>query len=264
MLGDNLKYALDNSEKLIVICSSHSVASKWVNEEIRYFKEVHGEFSVLAILKSGEPKASTSSVSDASQEAFPKSLLYKVDENGKLTDEETEPLAGEARSYWGREMALMKLIAGILGVDFADLWEREKVEARKRWTIKIFFTLMFLATVWFGYENYFSKIQIEQEKIEIQKHGQEYVSLIAELEELKRLVNITKADEENISLWKQIEKKNKRLVLVKKIDEKNQKIKGLITKKAVEIYQNNKESGASKALDFLKNTEINKQRKESI
>jgi hypothetical protein len=97
---------------------------------------VHGEFSVLAIIKSGEPKASKNKELDAKNEAFPKSLRYVLGEDGKLTDTETEPLAGDARSYWGREMALMKLVAGVLGVDFSDLWVREKKEARKRNIIK--------------------------------------------------------------------------------------------------------------------------------
>ena len=132
VLGDNLKYALAHSKKLIVICSPHSVASLWVNEEIRYFKELHGEFSVLAIIKSGEPNASSNPNFDDALEAFPLSLRYEVGADGALTSKETEPLAGDARKGADKEMALMKLIAGVLGVDFADLWEREKREARKR------------------------------------------------------------------------------------------------------------------------------------
>ena len=170
VLGDNLKYALDHSKKLIVICSPFSVASKWVNEEIRYFKEVHGEYSVLAIIKEGEPKASNSKLYDSSQEAFPKSLRYVVGEAGKLTDQETEPLAGDARSYWGREMALMKLIAGILEVDFADLWEREKKEARKRRVIKIIFVLILLSLIIYVFliKNSLVEITTQIKKLEYQ------------------------------------------------------------------------------------------------
>ena len=144
VLGDNLKYALDNSKKLIVICSPFAVASKWVNEEIRYFKEVHGEFSVLAIIKSGEPNAL-----NTEEEAFPKSLRYVVGEDGELTDQKTEPLAGDARKGNNKEMALMKLIAGVLEVDFADLWEREKKEARKRNIIKGVIVSVILILGWY-------------------------------------------------------------------------------------------------------------------
>ncbi|HHH20455.1 MAG TPA: toll/interleukin-1 receptor domain-containing protein, partial [Nitratifractor sp.] len=199
VLGDNLKYALDNSQKLIVICSPDAVASKWVNEEIRYFKEVHGEHSVLAIIKRGEPKATNSNVYDTKQEAFPESLRYVIGEDGALTNEETEPLAGDARSYWGREMALMKLIAGVLGVDFADLWEREKRERFKRRVMKTFFALLLAGAVVFGYYNY-------NEKIEIQEHSQKYISLVAKKEELKQSLNSVKTDEEKIALRKKIEK----------------------------------------------------------
>lgn len=145
-LGINLKYALDNSEWLIVICSPHAAASKWVDNEIHYFKKMHGEKFVLAMLISGEVKASKSFIYDSSEEAFPKTLLYTLGDNGKLTDKETEPLSGDARSYWAKEMALIKMIAGILGVDFADLWAKEKRERLKRRIIGggIFFSFLVL------------------------------------------------------------------------------------------------------------------------
>ena len=170
VLGDNLKYALDHSKKLIVICSPDAVASKWVNEEIRYFKEMHGELSVLAIIKRGEPKASTSNLYDSNLEAFPKSLRYVVGEDGKFTEQETEPLAGDARSYWRREMALIKLIAGILEVDFADLWEREKEEVRKRRVIKAMFVSIILSLILYIFliQNSLIEITTQIKKLEYQ------------------------------------------------------------------------------------------------
>jgi len=49
-----------------------------VNEEIRYFKEVHGEFSVLAILKRAEPKASTSTVYDSNLKKYGITFAYQL------------------------------------------------------------------------------------------------------------------------------------------------------------------------------------------
>ena len=131
-LPENLSNALESSELLIVICSPSATSSYWVDKELIYFKHKHGEGKILAVLKDGEPNATYSSVYDNDLEAFPKSLRYKVNEDAELTDERTEPLAADARNLSGRKKALIKLIAGILKVDFADLWEREKRETRKR------------------------------------------------------------------------------------------------------------------------------------
>jgi len=131
-LPDNLSNAMESSELLIVLCSPSATQSYWVDKEITYFKQHHGEGKVLAVLKEGEPNATYSSVYDNTLEAFPKSLRYALNNEGELTKERTEPLAADARKRSQRKKALIKLIAGILKVDFADLWEREKREARKR------------------------------------------------------------------------------------------------------------------------------------
>ena len=189
VLGDNLKYALRNSKKLIVVCSPSAVASKWVNEEIRYFKEIHGEYSVLAIIKDGEPNASRSNIYDSSLEAFPKSLRYEVSEDGTLSDKETEPLAADARSFWNREKALMKLIAGVLDVDFADLWEREKRERFKRRVVKTLFALLFIAAVSFGYMKY-------QENKTIKGYGVDYIKTVKILTQQRALLSTDISDDE--------------------------------------------------------------------
>ena len=131
-LPDNLSHALESSELLIVVCSPSASASYWVDKEIAYFKHYHGEEKALAILKEGEPNATYSTLYENELEAFPKSLRYKIDKEGNITDERTEPLAGDARRYRGRKKAFIKLIAGILKVDFSDIWEREKRETRKK------------------------------------------------------------------------------------------------------------------------------------
>ena len=135
-LPDNLSNALESSELIIVICSPDAVKSHWVDKEIRYFKQVYGEGKVLAIIKKGEPNKSNTFIYDDEDEAFPRALRYKIDENGELTRDRVEPIASDARSFFNRKKALMRLIAGILKVDFADLQEREKREARKRNMIK--------------------------------------------------------------------------------------------------------------------------------
>lgn len=124
-LSEALKEALACSEKLIIICSPDTVNSQWVEDEIVYFKEEHGDDQLFAIVKSGEPK-----------EVLPSAL------NGEL-------LAVDARSQ--RKIALLKIIAAVLEVDYADLWAREKREHRKRVLIKAVLLVLFVGMGIYAY-----------------------------------------------------------------------------------------------------------------
>ena len=83
-LGAAITAALQNSLFLVVVCSPAAAASKWVNEEIRAFKQHHGEDRVLAVIIGGEPFASDrrfaagdsalSLADGAAQECFPLAL----------------------------------------------------------------------------------------------------------------------------------------------------------------------------------------------
>ena len=57
-LSRNVNEALSLSRVLIVICSPNSARSRWVNEEIKYFKSLVREDRVLGLVVDGEPNAS--------------------------------------------------------------------------------------------------------------------------------------------------------------------------------------------------------------
>jgi len=234
-LTNNLTEALENSELLIVVCSINSSKSYWVDKEIRYFKQIHGESSVLAIIKNGEPN-------DVNNEAFPKSLKYKVDKNGTIRNKSIEPIAADARHYGDKDKAFIKIIAGILKVDFADLWQREKREKKKRQLfvsaiISIFLVLFFYAaTQMMG-----NKVNIELENIKIE---------IAKIEYTIRHDNIS---EKKVI---QLNEKLNKLEKLKQAKESTQKalgnLKTPLGKKAKEIY---KKEGAKAAIEILTSRE---------
>lgn len=235
-LSDNLLYAMDNSERLLVICSPSSVKSKWVNSEIKYFKHKHGENSILAIIKDGEPNATD--MDDIENEAFPNSMRYKVSEDGNLTQERTEPIAGDARSYWDKEMALMKMIAGVLKVDFSDLWEREKREKKKRRLISLGVIAIFLALSIYASTQFLgSKVNKELEKVKNE---------IALIEYSIRHDNLP----ENIII--ELNEELKKLIKLKNNKESTQKslgnLKTSLGKKAQAVYQ---DKGAKEAIKVL-------------
>jgi hypothetical protein len=57
-LGTQINEALTQARYLIVVCSPNSARSRWVNEEIKYFKQLGRENRILALIVAGEPNAS--------------------------------------------------------------------------------------------------------------------------------------------------------------------------------------------------------------
>ena len=136
-LGKNLTEALLQSRYLIVICSPAAARSRWVNEEIRQFKMMGGEGRILALIVDGEPNAADKPNSGL-LECFPEMLKYRVDASGNLTGQPVEPIAADIRR--GREtksIALLRLIAGLLGVPFDELRQRDQERARRALLLRV-------------------------------------------------------------------------------------------------------------------------------
>jgi tetratricopeptide (TPR) repeat protein len=242
-LPRNLSEALESSELLIVVCSPSAASSHWVGKEAEYFKHYHGEDRVLAVLKEGEPNATYSSIYDDSLEAFPKALRYSVDQHGELTYERTEPLAADARTHKEKKKALLKLIAGILKVDFADLWEREKREARKRAIIASMVVVTFLALGIYASTQFLG----EQQNKELE-HIKDRIALI-EYSIRNDDLSQEKVIALNVELKKlKKDKENKEATL-----EILGKLKTPIDKKAADIYN---KSGAQAYLDAMNSKEV--------
>jgi hypothetical protein len=131
-LGANLKASLERSRYLIVVCSPSSAVSRWVNEEIRYFKSVRGEDRLLCLIVAGEPNLDDKPGSTL-QECFPAAVRFRLDANGELTDSRTEPIAADVRpGADGKANAKLKLIAGLLGVNYDELKQRDQKRKRRR------------------------------------------------------------------------------------------------------------------------------------
>ena len=129
-LSEQTLAALDASPALIVICTPTSAKSHYVTEEIRLFKSRHPERPVIPLIVDGKPD-------DPEHECFPPSLRFKLDADGKITNEPLEALAADAREEGdGKALALAKVIAGLLGVSSDDVFrraERERLRRQRRW-----------------------------------------------------------------------------------------------------------------------------------
>lgn len=131
-LGATLTLALQESACQIVICSPAAAQSRWVNEEIKAFKRLGREQRIFSLIVGGEPGASADA-NGAARECFPRALIFRLGEDGEISDVPSEPIAADARPQKdGRNDALLKVIAGMLGVGFDSLKRRETVRRQRR------------------------------------------------------------------------------------------------------------------------------------
>lgn len=133
-LGANINQALEQSRYLIVICSPHSAQSRWVNEEIKTFKNLGREDRILALIVEGEPNASDGKPGvSVAEECFPEALRFRLNASGEISAERTEPIAADAREGKdGKANARLKLLAGLLGLNYDDLKQREQERRLRR------------------------------------------------------------------------------------------------------------------------------------
>ncbi|TVZ37617.1 WD40 repeat protein [Alteromonadaceae bacterium 2753L.S.0a.02] len=166
-LGVILEKALDQSRTLVVICSPHSAASKWVNQEIEYFQKLGREDRIFCLIVDGEPGISPGAIS-ADNECFPTALRYKK-VNGSYVPSGSEPIAADARKHKdGKQFALLKLIAGILHVPFDHLRQRD-AERRSRLvltsvTSSAAISVIMIVLAWYAYRG---QQQAEQQQAEL-------------------------------------------------------------------------------------------------
>lgn len=125
-LGGRLQDALRQSDALLVICSPAAARSRWVNEEILFFKRLGRGHRIYCLLVAGEPN------SGDERECFPPALRFEIEPDGALGQRPAEPVAADIRTGTdGRKLARLKLIAGLLGVDL-DLLRRRDAQRRHR------------------------------------------------------------------------------------------------------------------------------------
>lgn len=130
-LGTVINQALKDSRYLIVICSPRATQSNWVNEEILQFKRLGKENRILALIVDGEPNAKERGLPEL--ECFPEAMKHPIRHDGVLDKNcRTEPIAADAREDAdGRENALLKIVAGILAVDFNVLKRRDAIRRKQ-------------------------------------------------------------------------------------------------------------------------------------
>ncbi|HEX4301011.1 MAG TPA: TIR domain-containing protein [Gammaproteobacteria bacterium] len=150
-LSDNINESLQHSRYLVVVCSPRAAVSRWVNEEIIAFKRQGRADRILALIVDGEPNAGDRPES-GELECFPPALRHRVDSEGRLLTERVEPIAADARPQQdGKASARLKLLAGIMGVPYDELRQREKrrrLLRRLQWAAAAVVAAVLLTGAW--------------------------------------------------------------------------------------------------------------------
>src|SRR6516162_9950642 len=126
--------ALDNSAALILIASPAAAKSNPVNEEVRLFASRDPDRPLIPVIVGGDP-------GDAERECFPPALRPENGSDGGV-------LAADVRdSGDGRELALAKVIARLIGLTPDEVFRRAERERRRksRWRNAIIGLLAVLA-----------------------------------------------------------------------------------------------------------------------
>ena len=124
-LSEDIFTALENAEYLIVICSTRTKESIWIEREIEHFLKTHTRDKVLTVLVNGEPG-----------DVIPEKILFETKTTDDGTEEKIplEPLScdwrGSKKEAVNRE--LPRLASVLLGCSYDDLVRRQqKYKARR-------------------------------------------------------------------------------------------------------------------------------------
>lgn len=113
-LGQLIRASLDKSDALVVLCTVRSAASKWVEEEVRYFLTNRPELPVVCVLM-GLGR-------DQMPDLLPAPLRERL-EHGE------EPLAVDMRGSLERKRSQrLRIAAALLQVGYDELARRDKAQ----------------------------------------------------------------------------------------------------------------------------------------
>ena len=170
-LSENIAYALEHSDYLIVICSTNTKQSVWVPREIDYFLRNHTKKQILTVLVNGEP-----------QDVIPDILLHEdkviTDENGQQRTIRValEPLSCDYRTSIKKanKDEIPRLASALIGCSYDELMNRQRQYKMKRMAIA--FSVILALVLAFAGQMIYSRYQIKQNYLESLKNQSRYLS----------------------------------------------------------------------------------------
>lgn len=170
-LSDNISYALENSDYLIVLCSTNTKESAWVPREIEAFLENHTKRDVFTVLVNGEP-----------HDVIPEILQYEEraveaqDGSTQMVKVPIEPLSCDYRIPFrkAKKEELPRLAAGLIGCAYDEIMNRQRQYRIKRLTA--LFSIAFAIVLGFAGYMFYSRAQIHKNYQESLKNQSRYLA----------------------------------------------------------------------------------------
>lgn len=184
-IAEIVRNALDCAEALIVICSPRSAQSKWVNAEIQHYRHTGRSNKVFAVIIDGSPNSG-----DPETECFPPALRATGDPDDPHALP-IEPMGLDVRKE-GQARVCARLAAGLLGVDFDALWQRDRRRAEQKQRllvggltgISVVFAALAATAIWFGIRSESNaaeaRARSEETQAALDQLQAEYLSMLGE------------------------------------------------------------------------------------
>ncbi len=171
-LSDDISFALEHADYLIVICSTSTRLSMWVPREIEYFLRNHTRHQILTVLADGEDP----------YECLPDILLHEerevADENGAkhTVSVSLEPLSCDFRIPMSRvkKEEIPRLAASLIGCSYDELMRRRRQYQVRRLALG-FSAVTGIALAFAGYM-FYSRSQINEAYRESLRNQSRYLA----------------------------------------------------------------------------------------
>ncbi len=135
-LLQSLRQELQDSRFLIVLCSPAAAKSEWVNREVQHFLDMGRANRIIPFMVAGTPNAA-----NPEEECFP-AILRGAEES----------LLGVSVEELGKEKAVVKVVAKLLGLKFDRLWDRHRRRQRQQRLLRgLMAAALFLAAAMGGF-----------------------------------------------------------------------------------------------------------------
>jgi hypothetical protein len=175
-IAEVVREAIETAESLIVVCSPRSAQSKWVAAEIEHFRRTNPSAQVFAVIIDGVANSG-----DPATECFPAALRRQSDAADAMP---IEPVGIDVRID-SKDRVCARLAAGLLDLDFDDLWQRDRrrAERRQRRTVmslaavSVTFAVLACAAVWFAMLAQDRSRAAETARLSLQR---EYLAMLGE------------------------------------------------------------------------------------
>lgn len=184
-----LQAKLEDSERLIVLCTPQSAKSEWVDHEINTFLRLGREDRIFPVIGAGEPYAE-----NEEDECFPPSLRERNILAADLREisQPNGELIGD-----GKTGGKQKLIAGLLGLPLDKIVRRERQRQRALVAIlstaSVLFAALAASSVVFGW---MAQQSAKAERLALQEAKDQIASVIS-----GRAIELKESDPYKAALW---------------------------------------------------------------